>query len=93
MTVLASDNTSRIRAQIVPFGSSKLTSRAFEDYFEKLLQQEGCRDAWTGYIDVATATAFPQQLAKGTAPLNGFRHYTLVGHTSFFFLSSSKPDP
>ena len=66
--------------------------RAFGDYFEKLLQQEGCQEAWTIYVDGTTA-AFPQQLAKGTAPLNGFWRYALVGNSSFLLLfSSSKPD-
>jgi len=75
----ASNNTTcRIRPQVVPFGSSKLAGRAAQDYFEILLEQEGCLEAWTEYTDVTTATAFPQKLAQGAAPLNGFRHYTLV---------------
>ena len=67
----------------MPFGSHKLSGIALEDYFDTLLQQDGCKDAWEAYTKVTTG--FPQQLANGTAPLNGFRHYTLVRESYFSF--------
>lgn len=49
-----------------------------EDYFQKLLADPDVKAAWESYTDVVNTDKFPQKLAKGTASLNGFRHYTLV---------------
>ncbi|KAG8216978.1 hypothetical protein J3R82DRAFT_7284 [Butyriboletus roseoflavus] len=63
---------SNIQPQLFAFGSTvKDRAVAPHDYVQDLISE--CQAVWTELIN----HPFPQALAKGTAALNGFRHYMI----------------
>ena len=58
-----------------------------EDHIRALI--EANRQLWEDLVN----HPFPRQMARGTAPLNGFRHYMIVSWSMPIFPRSSQPEP
>ena len=58
-----------------------------EDHIRALI--EANRQLWEDLVN----HPFPRQMARGTAPLNGFRHYMIVSWSMPIFPRSSQPGP
>jgi thiaminase len=58
-----------------------------EDHIRSLI--EANQQLWEDLVN----HPFPRQMARGTAPLNGFRHYMIVSWFIPIFPRSSQPEP
>ena len=85
---VASVTTHRTPESAAILGLNMFTSipAPHEDHIRSLI--EANQQLWEDLVN----HPFPRQMARGTAPLNGFRHYMIVSWSIPIFPRSSQPD-